>query len=1254
MSKINQIQQKILELDGGAFQKLADNFLAKLGYAPVNPIGSVVGSNKTKKGTPDTLIPLENGNYIFAEYTTQQDGVEGKFLADLEKCFDEGKTGIPLKKIERVILCSTTDLDTNSLENLRKEAQIHGVLLNVFGLQSLSYDLLERYPGLALDHLGVEIDTKQILSPEDFVASYNKNKLATTLDTTFMFRENEVNLVIKNLEEGELIILSGAPGVGKTRLAIECCKQFTNIHPNYKVRFIFNRGPDIYNDLQVYFSEPSNFLIVVDDANRLPGFDYVLQKVIDHRDDQRIKVLTTVRDYALDKIREMTQKVGGVREISITPFKDEEIKEFVKTGFGIQNHLFLDRIVDVSNGNPRLAVMIALIAKEADNLQSISDVSSVYEIYFRSIREDLEGLGEPDLLKVAGIVIFYRVVDYTNKKQIQQIKEVFQIEPEVFWKAAKKLHELEILDMYENEMVRPSEQILSTYLFYLAFFKEGILDFGKLFNTFFPEQRHRIVEAINPIFRAFDPNFISSVMEPVIRSAWEGYRKEGEETRLLYLMEQYWFHLKTETLIYVKQLICNLEEEKMDLDSISFKSSTNLKSPTILSILSSYNHAEESVLKIAVDLIFDYLSKRPSEIPQIIYTLTDRFGFKYNSHLWDYIVQRVVIDKLWIRTNEGEIALFARLFLLIAKSYLHIHFDNTESKNHNTFTIINFDIIATESLINLRFQIWDRIFILGLKKEFQSEVIALFRDYYTFIRMGNVPEVIEADAKVLFPFFLNNFDVEDLNQCITVNEFLNHLEEQELKYDLNIRTRFTNKEYTLYDLLTMEPWRRRNFELDYDEFHKQRIQKIREFTSEFDFSLYKWFFTLCKKILSILTIDYKIYQVHYVILGILRNLANQDKVLFAQVIDWYLSIGEPLSLQNPPVQELIDAIGTNKAFDTLNIHNYPNKDGWLMAYYIALPECNISKERLESLYLLYEEGGRQFLIGREFGFLLKFRKIDNRVIPKVIEILLKRFETDPDFAFAFSSLLNPHDEVSKRVAELFRDEISLLERAYLIVNHKKDNYDYDSKTFSGIIDLDPGFIEKYVDDMYDTHEWFSRHNHSRNYTILWLRDDYKEIMGKATMRILAREHDRIRFSYSLLGSFFVLIKDGKSNDVVIERQDHFINNLISAQFDNRELMILLYEVIADFSPERRRHFIALFLDHNQRFEDFKELSLMPTEDVFWGSGVPVFLRKADYLQSLLPLLDSVNLLEHKYYIEQLIRSERAMAEDERKRDFMRD
>jgi len=135
MAKINQIQNALKELDGGAFQKLADSYLLRKGYPQINPIGSVSGSNKVRKGTPDTLILTSDGKYVFGEYTTiSSDKVLSKFSDDIAKCLDEDKTGIATTKIKGIVLCYTSDLSAKEIDNLREQCEESNVNLNLFGL----------------------------------------------------------------------------------------------------------------------------------------------------------------------------------------------------------------------------------------------------------------------------------------------------------------------------------------------------------------------------------------------------------------------------------------------------------------------------------------------------------------------------------------------------------------------------------------------------------------------------------------------------------------------------------------------------------------------------------------------------------------------------------------------------------------------------------------------------------------------------------------------------------------------------------------------------------------------------------------------------------------------------------------------------------------------------------------------------------------------------------------------------------------
>jgi hypothetical protein len=81
---------------------------------------------------------------------------------------------------------------------------------------------------------------------------------------------------------------------------------------------------------------------------------------------------------------------------------------------------------------------------------------------------------------------------------------------------------MEVLDMFENKVVKISDQILSTYLFYLVFFKEKLIDFSILINDndLFPQYKQRLIDAINPILNTFNFDEIKIIMKPAVDDAW--------------------------------------------------------------------------------------------------------------------------------------------------------------------------------------------------------------------------------------------------------------------------------------------------------------------------------------------------------------------------------------------------------------------------------------------------------------------------------------------------------------------------------------------------------------------------------------------------------------------------------------------------------------------------------------------------------------------------------------------------------------
>ncbi|MHC1686199.1 MAG: hypothetical protein AB9879_00510 [Methanothrix sp.] len=1255
MTKLNQIQNALLELDGGRFQKLADSYLFKKGYQQINSPGSVAGSDKVRKGTPDTFFRLPSGKDVLVEYTTQKTAVFSKIKEDLNKCLDVMRSGVP---IEEIIFCHTSTLSPIEEHNLAIECMKYGVNLNIFGIDKISQDLYQKYPVLARDFLEIEVDTGQIIPPDDFISTYSKNKLATRLDTNFRFRETEIEQVLVGLENSNLFIVSGRPGIGKSRLALECCKRFKEARPDYKIQCIYNRGLDLYEDLRVHFSEPGHFLILVDDANRASRFDYIVQLLQDQHEDQRIKVIVTVRDYALAKVLDSASSQGDAPAIELPLLDDDQIKQLVRDEFSILNPHYLDRIAYISKGNPRLAIMAAEVAKRDNKFESIIDVTALYDKYFASIRFDLNELSDKKLLKVAGIVAFFQSVDRSNKEMTDAIETAFEISSETFWEAARKLHDLEVFDMYGNDVVKTSDQVLSTYLLYLSFFKENVLDFSVLLDNFFPRYRHHMVDSLNSVLNAFNTNTIKEALRKHVDKTWALLKKADDNVGLLHLMEVFWFLMPTDTLLYIKSQIEVADPKQFDPSKIEFKANPWIPSPSLIGVLSSFNYSDDANFRIALNLLFDYIAKRQDELPYLLHLLTDKFGFKHGSYLVGFRVQRAVVDVLWKFTNDGQNELYSRTFLAVAETYLQINFRTTESKGRHAFSMINFQLSPTTELFELRRTIWSRVFHLYQISSFRKSSLNVIYSYCTSNHSESVRDIAAQDAIEVLQFINLELDPKKYSHCYTVHKYLDLLSSCGVPFDQATEDRFTNEAYKLSKLLFFDRSERRNLGLSHDEYQQLKKRQIDDNFVGYSLDDYKYFFSICLEIHSVMVQCRNDYQIQKETVDILLALADREQDLYIEVLEYYLKLDDPFYLTSIPrsfrlIEKLVEICKAERSYEILSRPNNPMKQSWLFCYYIVLSPREITNERLNQLYSLYEEA-KGTELPRTLDFLLKYHKIDESVIVRVTEIILGKVAADSSYAYALTSLFNKYTDINNKIVDIFANNKDLLKRAYFAVLKNERHMDYDGQTFSRILDLEPDFISEYINQIYKKEETSGLQDDTRDYAFLWMRDDYKEQISRAIEQIFEYEQSAYRYMYTDLNIFFTLRDNGEKHSEVRERQNRFLECLIARQYRNSDFMRFIFGVIANFPAERRCKFIDLFLERNKCIEDFKKLALEPNSSGWTGSAVPTLQKRVDYFESILSRLDEVQLLQHKQYVEGIIQGIRIQIEWEKKRDFIGD
>ena len=145
------------------------------------------------------------------------------------------------------------------------------------------------------------------------------------------------------------------------------------------------------------------------------------------------------------------------------------------------------------------------------------------------------------------------------------------------------------------------------------------------------------------------------------------------------------------------------------------------------------------------------------------------------------------------------------------------------------------------------------------------------------------------------------------------------------------------------------------------------------------------------------------------------------------------------------------------------------------------------------------------------------------------------------------------------------------------------------------------------------------------------------------------------FGETYLGTFFLKHGgDHKDAEVIAERKKNILARWIVQRHDDAEFIQWLFKAIVYCASDDRRCFLALFLQHNRRFEDFRQLPLEPSSWSWSGSAVPLLQKRADFFASLLPLLNSIELLEHRRYVQRNIDYFREDIEREKKRDFARE
>lgn len=829
MSRLQAIEEALIRINGSVFQELCDRLLERINknYRAVSRIGSQSGKQKTTKGTPDTFFLLRNSNFIYVETTTNKSDPQ-KLKNDIKACFDPSKTKIPIEKIEEIILCFNFNIDQCKMKHLDDLAKSYknDIKVAYWSLDYIVLNLHTHHRDLVHEYLGLSLDTGQIVSIDTFISEYNKASqgIATPLDNEFIYRKDEIKELKRIITESDFVIINGAPGVGKTRLAIQTISEYVKENLNYQAMCVSYKSHTLLDDLYQYFDNSNNFLLFVDDANRIDKFNQIVG-LYKTKKAGRLKIVITVRDYAFKEMRMLCQEYKP-ESMTVNKFTDPQITEIIKgTPLEILNHDYQKEIIRIADGNPRLAIMASLLAKEKQNVSSLFNVSALFEDYFSTFINDNGEFAEDLNLKCLGIIAFFSIISFEDKEKTEIVLNQFDIDYSSFRDAIEILNKLELIELQFGHAKIP-EQNLSTYFFYKAFIKDGLLSFDYLLENYFISHSARFTDCVIPAHNIFGIKNIKTKMKQPLQSYWERIKKK-DETIAFKFLSIFWYYIQDETISYIYELITGLPTTGIDNYNVSYKGDHFAYNRNdVLNTLGEFFRSDKK-LKDALELAFEYVRKKPEYLSDLIFQLINKLSLDRNDAMVNFVRQKKLYEVLLNGLNKKD-PIYVSIFYEITKTFLKHKFNHTKSRRKNTLSWYDYFISFTPTMMEFRKNIWtaiDNNYHVNNNKSFELLLS------YSFEERDTVKEIVEYDLLFLVGIIERHLTNESFEHCLFVQDMIRTLKKNSITHNSfsSLSQNFTNKLYELFLIIDYDRLENKEmYEFDnLDEYTKLKENEIR-------------------------------------------------------------------------------------------------------------------------------------------------------------------------------------------------------------------------------------------------------------------------------------------------------------------------------------------------------------------------------------------------------------------------------------------
>ena len=1183
MPKFLKVQQGILGLGAGEYQRLcADYIIKKKGFKNMHDIGSKEGTNKTTIGIPDSYNVNDDGTYSLLMYGTVDAKSIPKIKSDIEAAYSYMETGILQGKIKEIICFH---INTNIKPDVHRELTnlYKDIVIELIDIDSMAHDICENYPSLASDYLQIPIDTNQISDINDFIKRYDRNSVNSPLSTEYIERKEKEKIIDNINNTGTLVLLTGKPGIGKTKIAIEICR-YLEVKENLCCLCIRPNGKDIYEDIKTILENNKDYLIFVDDINNLHQIQSFIDCIITNK-NRNIKIVATIRDYLLNGILPKLNKYGiNPNVYTLNKMEDTDIIKILEKSFDIKNKSLQDQILEISNGNPRIAIMASQSVLD-EKVKSLSSVLDVFKNYYDKVIE--ENKLSKFQIKLLFYISFLSPFSIENKeiKDTLETMEVYNIEE------YKNLRDLELIEFYNNEAIKISDQNFANYIIFKYLVEQKEIKISDLLIKIFPKFIQKFINAINMINELF---FSEEGLEYIIREINEVWKKEEYKDDDLFLKLFHNINIPKTLAIIEKKI---KEEKQVDIPQEIKHNDNVYMNNEILEILADIKNSDYS--EIAFKLLLSYLMKRPDLYNEICKSIKGFWIMKEEN--LDFKLEKNIITMLFEKYNEKDkYNNILKLILMKSLKYcLQTEFHITkQGKDIRTFNLLTITLPPCDNVFRFREFLFD-IFIKIYTDD--SNYISLLMDYSIWPHKDEQIGIIDNDFKMLEKKLFFKWVNPNISQCKVLDFIEKMCERRNIAITKSIQNYKKNTEYNILRIFE---------KYDYD---KENIE-LKDLLVKSSLIEYKKIFKILKKVEDdkVKVDDWKIQNS----IALLFNyIINSKFEIFNEVFGYFLNYDCPfksypnnlfLIQDKKEVIDLLIKSNSNSKFFFLSflLNSFVDKE-----YLNIVKNFLKEQQKFENKYTL------------NLLSIVNYSMYDSSLIKNYTREILELNEQGLIVSY-LNSLTDNFEEVQE-IYNVFRNK-DILECLYLEcidshIDYKgymgyllvKNNF----KFFIQIIKIKGIKRTDKIDNILEN---------------LWEDDNSDEIILKIYNEILESQ-----FGYLDL---YYLFNYSKKNNIK-KIQNTWLKKYIEVNNNDEEKIKDLFYIICERDKESKEELILFLLELNYNIKIFESISLFSHSESWSNSRIPLIENKIAFLENLkdkILIKKDIKYISHINYIQSMI------------------